>query len=298
MVSFTYVPKDSSPAEKTVYQKELFVDELKMVPTTKYSFEHRIPGVGYVRCGPDSTTEYSLDCPEFTFKGKTTSRTPWSEDTECPESMLVHLPLPLHWHVQSLASKTDFSLKIPGYNLPAEDREGVAKVHQEKNWAMSFPSAHIWIQSRDEDRGLCIAGGQILGLEAYLLGYRAKDPRYSLDFRPPFAVKIPYLGSPTMSVSQSWEDRSFHLSIQSWRQKIVIKASAPKGTFFSLTSPFAEGHRENFLGQSFKATIKVQVYEAGWFSPWELKHEDEFEDASLEFGGGYYPPAGSKDRFH
>jgi hypothetical protein len=132
-------------------------------------------------------------------------------------------------------------------------------------------------------------------MEAFLVGYRSKD--LNVDFRPPFATRVAGL-SPFLSFAQKWEDRTVQLSVQSFRQKLVVKASAPKGTFFSLSSPFPEGHRENFLGQSFRATIKVEVYESSWFGSWRLVREDKFEDGSLEFGGGYYPPAGSAERYH
>ncbi|GAB7348675.1 hypothetical protein MBLNU459_g7037t2 [Dothideomycetes sp. NU459] len=268
-----------------------------MVPMTgDVAFEQHFPG-GYVKCHADSTTEYVVENDDFSFRATTTTRTPWMPNMDTPEGLLVHLPLPLHWHVHSLSSDCDFTLKTPDYDLPSEDTSGVATVHQEKNWASSFPSAHIWVQARDGDRGICIAGGQILGLEAYLVGYHSSDPRYSMAFRPPLAVKA--LGiSPTMSVRSCWEDRTFDLSVQSWRQKLVISTKAPKGTFFSLSSPFPDGHRENFLGESFQAAIKVQVFEASWLGSWKLVHEDDFEHGSLEFGAGYYPPAGSEQRFY
>lgn len=294
MISFTYVPHDTA---KT-FQREVWVDKLEYVTGSDFAFEQRIPGLGKVTYYADDTAEYSLDHKNFSFHATVTTRTPWSKDTDTPEGLLVHLPLPLHWHVHSLSSECKFQLKLPSYDsLPTVDSDGVATVHIEKNWAASFPSAHIWIQARDGERGICIAGGQILGMQAYLLGYRSSDSRYSMDFRPPLAVKMAGL-SPSMSVSCDWETRTFEISIQSWTQKITVQASGAKGDFFSLSSPFPEGHRENFLGQSFKATVKVQVYEAGWLGPWQLKHEDKFGGASLEFGGGYYPPAGSKERLH
>ena len=135
----------------------------------------------------------------------------------------------------------------------------------------------------------------MLGLEAFLLGYRSND--LNIDFRPPFAVRLAGL-SPFMSYKPDWDNRSFELSVQSFRQKITVKAKAPKGSFFPLSAPFPEGHRANFLNQSFQATFEVKIYESGWFSPWELVREDTFEAASLEFGAGYYPPRGTEERFH
>jgi len=292
MVSFSYVSKDS----KHVFQRELWAEHLQMVPHAHNEFDLRVPGIGNIKVHADSTSEYTFDTNDFSFHAKTTTRTAWSDAAETPESLLVYLPLPLHWHVQSLSSDCDFDLSIPSDpDLHSDDKKGTATVHQEKNWANSFPSAHIWVQARTPTTGICIAGGQILGMEAYLAGYRSSKPQYSMDWRPPLALKVAYL-SPSMSVSNNWDERSFQMSLQTWTQKMVVKAQAPKGTFFSLSSPFADGHRENFLGQSFAATITVQVFEAGLLGPWELKHEETFEHGSLEFGGGYYPPAGSDKR--
>lgn len=292
MVSFTYVPPQD--AAKT-FQRELWSESMEMKPNANGNgFQINIPGTGYIKWDTNRT-EYDIDNSEFSFKATSSTRTPWSKDTDTPESLLVRLPLPLHWHVQSLASKCHFNLEIPNQNIPEEDKTGEAMIHDEKNWAHSFPSAHMWLQARDGDRSFCCAGGQILGMEAFLLGYRSKN--LNIDFRPPFALRFGGL-SPFMSYSSNWDSRTFEARIQSFRQKITIRASAPIGSFFSLSSPFPEGHRENFLGQSFQATIEVKVYESGWFSPWKLIREDKFEQGSLEFGGAYYPPAGSKQRFH
>lgn len=292
MISFSYIPKDTSK----MFQCELWVDSLDMIRHSSgdITWEQRFPG-GHVKCHADSTTEYEISNEAFTFSAKTTSRTPWMPQMETPEGLLVHLPLPLHWHVHSVYSDVDFKLRIPDYELPAADASGTGVVHLEKNWASSFPSAHIWLQARDGDRGICIAGGQILGLEAYLLGYHSSKPQYSTTFRPPLAVKLAGL-SPSMSVRSNWEERSFEISVQTWMRKLVVKGQAPKGTFFGLSSPFAEGHRENFLGQSFEATVQVEVWEADVLGPWELVHGEVFERASLEFGGAYYGEAGSEKR--
>ncbi|KAK4634377.1 hypothetical protein CLAFUW4_01069 [Fulvia fulva] len=291
MLSFTYVPQDTTQ----IYQKEIWAEHIEMTADASgKGFRHNIQGVGFIDWN-DEVTEYNIEHEHFTFKAKATNRTPWSKTTNTPESLLVHLPLPLHWHVHSLASDCAFDLEIKDYQLPEQDRSGKARVHDEKNWAISFPSAHSWLQAREEDRGFCCAGGQILGMEAFLLGYRSKN--LNIDFRPPFAVRIAGW-SPFLSYKTDWENRKFELSVQNFRNKLTIEASAPKGSFFSLSSPFPEGHRENFLGQSFQATFKVKVFESGLFSPWKLVREDHFESASLEFGAGYYPPAGSAQRFH
>lgn len=291
-VSFTYVPQDVS---KT-FQKELFPEEMEMrVLSPDHAFEIAIPKVGYVKWHGNSITEYSINDESFTFKGQTSTRTPWSRKTNTPESWLVYLPLPLHWHVHSLASECDFSLSIPGYSLPAADKDSKAIVHQEKNWAASFPSAHMWLQARKGDSSFCCAGGQILGMEAFLLGFRSKARE--VDFRPPFALRVAGL-SPFLSYTTDWEGKKFSLSVQSFRQKVTVEARAPEGSFFSLSAPFREGHLPNMLGQSFQATIRVKVWESGWVGDWSLVEEEVFEGGSLEFGAGYYPPRGSDKKFH
>jgi len=291
-LSVTYVPLDASK----IWQNEIFPDSMNMKRTGDGNgFILDVPGIGYAKWNDDSVTEYHFEHQTFRFDATTTSRIPWHRSTNTPESLLVNLPLPLHWHVHSLDSTATFNLKIPGYELPPTDSSGEASVHQEKNWAFSFPSAHMWVCARDGDRGLCLAGGQTIGMEAFLLGYRSKD--LDLDFRPPFALGVAGL-SPFMTYTTDWENRSFNLSIQSFRQKIEVSAKAPKGSFFSLSPPFPDGHRENYLGQCFQATVDVKIYESGWLSEWKLMKEDTFERAGLEFGAGYYPPAGTKQKFN
>lgn len=253
-------------------------------------FHLELPGLGYARWYANSTTEYYFEHSSFFFQAKVTSVTPWSLHTNTPEGVLVRLPLPLHWHVYSLASDCHFHLKIPALELA-----GSATVHEEKNWAKSFPSAHMWLQARNGTKGFCCAGGQILGIEAFLLGYRSDD--LNIDFRPPFAAQFAGL-SPFMTYNTDWERRCFELSVQSFKYRVTIHAKAPKGSFFTLSSPFPEGHRENYLCQSFQARFEIKIYEGNWLGPWNLIREDSFNNASLEFGGAYYPPAGSKERYH
>jgi tocopherol cyclase len=304
-ITFTYVPEDVT---KT-FQREVFVHDLKMLNkdagnSQNIAFEQHWTG-GFVRVYNDSTTEYEIDHLQdegFSFKCKTTasSRTAWMPDMDTPEGVLAYLPLPLHWHVHSLDSSCTFQMQINNYDLPDQDKSGDAKVHQEKNWANSFPSAHHWVQARDSDNnhGICIAGGEILGMEAYLLGYQASNPKYNMTFRPPFAVKAMGI-APFMSVKHDWATRTFELSIQSFTEKILVTARAPIGQFFTLSSPFPDGHRLNFLAESFRASINVKVYHAsGLLAPWKFVHEDSYENGSLEFGADYYPPAGEEERFY
>jgi len=134
-------------------------------------------------------------------------------------------------------------------------------------------------------------------MDAYLLGYRNKKANLEIDFRPPFAIKVLGL-SPFMSVNVDWESRAFWISIQDFRQKLTVHAYVDKDqwdTFFGLSAPFADGHRENFLAQSLRANLDVSVYKKTWLgSQWYKILDDHFEGAALEFGAGYYPLRGNQ----
>jgi hypothetical protein len=295
LLNFTYYTKSGH----AIFHHEHFVSEIYQLVTDSkpHAFELRVPGIGFMRCDADSTTTYELECPEWTFKATTTDRTPWDQSTQTPEGWLVHLPLPLHWHVHSFASPCTFKLGIPSWDLPPEDCEGTVTVHQEKNWANSFPSAHIWIQahSPSTNSSICLAGGKILGMTAYLLGYRS--PSHSVSFTPPSALAFFGL-SPCMSIDIDWENRAFSLVVNGVWKKIEVRASSPKDRgWFGLASPFPEGFRKNFLTESFIAKVEVVVSERRWplLGAWREVKREAFENASLEFGGEYFPQRGQDD---
>jgi hypothetical protein len=129
-------------------------------------------------------------------------------------------------------------------------------------------------------------------MTAYLLGYRS--PGINVDFRPPFSLAL-FDISPFMSVDVDWETRSFSLSVSGIWRRIEVRAQAPKDRgWFGLASPFADGHRKNFLTESFLAEVEVTVSERGWWGGWSVVRMERFENASLEFGGDYFPERGEK----
>lgn len=298
-VSLTYVPA----AEKDPCHCQLWPDSLQYLDND--------PIGGFTLLAPDGSaraafhvnkTVYDIHLPSLDFSATTGPPLPWSRTAPAilntPASWLASLPLPLQWHVHSLGSSADFTLRLPGSAaLPAEDRAGKAVVHQEKNWAHSFPSAHVWIQARRGAKGICMAGGQTLGMDAFLLGYRDDDAGIEVNMQPPFALGVRFLGlSPFMSHSVDWPQRTFEMTVQSLTQKVVVKAHAPKGTFFALAAPFSEGHRDNWLGQSMKATVEVSVFHRPWWvlNAWQCSVKEEFQGAALEFGGEYYGARGTE----
>ncbi|KAF2035044.1 hypothetical protein EK21DRAFT_97221 [Setomelanomma holmii] len=298
MVSFTYYPKSGSP----IFQREHFVDSIEHVvtnPATK-AFDLRIPGLGHMTTNGAGKTSYELAAEDWSFEAHSDTYTAWSKSKSTPEGWMIHLPLPLHWHVHSLCSPCTFDLSIPalGDELPVSDRSGNATFHQEKNWANSFPEAHMWVQAWDasENKGVCLAGGKILGQTAYLLGYRS--PSLNLDFVPPFSASLLNVFSPFMSVDIDYPDSSFSLSVNNYWYKLDLKAQAPREPgWFGLAAPFADGHRSNYCRESFLATIEVTISEkSGWmpWSAWRQVKTEKFEGASLEFAGGYYPERGEQ----
>lgn len=288
MVSFTYYPVSGTP----IFQREHWVSDIQRIfRGPGHAFELRVPGLGSMICDADSTSTYSFSCEDWTLEAKTAGRQSWSPTQDTPEGWIVRLPLPLHWHVHSLASPCTFKLSIPLLDPPRAEAFSHAMVHQEKNWAASFPSAHMWLQARAGERGVCLAGGKILGMTAYMLGYRS--PGLDVDFVPPFALSIFGL-SPCMSVRIDWENREFDISVCSFWKKIALRAKAPKEKgWFGLSCPFPEGFRANFLTENFLAEVEVEVYERGWWG-WKEVRRDRFEGASLEFGGDYFPLRGLK----
>lgn len=298
MVSFTYYPSSGSP----IFQREHFLDKIERVTTNDSTkeFELRIPGLGYMRAAADGTTTYKLatDDGSWSLEAQCETYTAWSKDKSTPEGWMINLPLPLHWHVHSLCSPCTFSLEIPslGDALPTTDRENRATIHQEKNWANSFPDAHMWVQAWDAEakKGICLAGGKILYNTAYMLGFRS--PALDLDFVPPFSVSYLNVFSPFMSAKNDWEARTFSLSVSNYWHKLELKAHAPKDSgWFGLASPFPDGHRANYCRESFRATVDVEIFQRqGWmpWSAWQKVGTEKFEGASLEFAGGYYPERG------
>jgi len=291
MVCFTYVPHDGSD----IFQQELYPEDLTFEDNPNGgSFELRAPeGLVSMEGGGN----FSFVHEDVVFRATVKKRTAWSTRTSTPEGILVYLPLPLHWHVQSLASVCDFMLELPpSVRLPRDDMKGQAMVHEEKNWANGFPTAHMWVQARAGGRGVCLAGGKILGMQAFLAGYRNDQQQLEIDFRPPFALKFLGVG-PFMSFHSDWENRTFSLSVQDLAHKMVLKASAPKGSFFGLSAPLPGGHQSNAMAQSMNATVEVEVWRRnGWFGGWLILCKDKFEGAALEFGGDYYPLAGSEKK--
>lgn len=304
MVSVTYVPKDS----KSHWQREYWPELIEYNVLGEREFDMNVPGFGRVVCS-DSGDVYDIKTDEFDFHAETVqgTRTAWlAGDPEAnPAGVLVHAPLPIQWHVQSLCTSVNFRLSTTSRRansaeprLHPLDQKGEATVHQEKNWASSFPPKYIWVQAWDpaRQRGLCIAGGVAMpGVEAYLMTYThrsSRGPNRTLTFTPPWTFSL--LGFRFFCHTEiNYKDRTLTIDVSNFFRRIKVSSSAAKDTFFTLSAPMKEGHRSNFCCESFAATHHITIYERTWpWSSWTVVETDQFTDGSLEYGGDYYDDAG------
>lgn len=298
VLSLTYV----SPEGIAAYEKQLYIPKIERRnghdTWTAQGSDAERSITGTMTSFEDFTTSYEVDCKDYSLRAETMDQVPFldGKSNSTPAGWMVNLPLPLHWHVHSLASQGQISLDVPesGVNL----RPGTkAIVHQEKNWANSFPRAHMWLQAHTPSEfetqtgaHLCLAGGRVYSfLNAYLLMFRNSD--FSIWLRPPLTLGL-FGISPLLSTTIDWPNRRFTVMARSWGTRIEIEAQAPPGSFFNLAAPFSQGHMPNALAQSLNAVIEVRVWrKERWFGEWSLATTEVFQRAGLEFGGEYYGDA-------
>lgn len=301
MLSINYISRDS----KKFWQRIYWPEQISFVDSGPSSFNMQIPGFGSVKCSADTVT-YDVKTDEFSLTAETQpgTRQPWlsGDHTSTPAGLLVHAPLPIQWHVHSLSTAITFSISLS--SLPAKpllhksDHSGTCIVHQEKNWARSFPDKYIWVRAWDaaRSRGLCVAGGEALkGVEAYLLTYTSRDgSSKTITFTPPWTFSI--LGfSPFCKTVHDYDNRTLSLDVSNLFTRLQISSAAAADTFFPLCCPMTEGHRANSACESFAARHSVKVWKRGWpWSNWRLVQQDEFKNGALEFGGEYYHDADKK----
>jgi tocopherol cyclase len=288
MISFTYVHPDSTQW----WQKEYWPSHFDVTHDQGFVIKWDQGEFGW-----DAEKErvwWELDTEEIKFSATTKqgSRIPWikGDKDSTPAGILANLPLPIQWHVHTLDSICDYTLRLPDEAAVLKgENKGQAQVHVEKNWALSFPESYIWIQGRDHEkgRGICIAGGSLIkGIQAYLVGY--DDGKSQITFTPPTSTSI-FGISLGLTPDISYLRRAIQLDFRGWFRRIRITANAPAETFFTLSAPLNTGHAPDYATQSFAATIKVESWIRSWpWTSWVGVGEEVFERGSLEFGGGFY----------
>lgn len=250
-------------------------------------------GVASLSASPSAVSVKVTD-HDISFASTCSDRTPWSSRHDSPEGVLSLLPIPLHWHVESLASQATFNLQLPSEaKQDPADREGIAVAHLEKNWGHrgGFPSSHMWVQARDGSRHVCLAGGRTMMVDAFLVGYANPDKGVEMEFRPPFALKV--LGfTPFMSHVVDWNNRLFVLDVQDFSSRVRLEATATlDGSWFTFRGPSSQGHSNESMCQTLNAAVTVTSWQRRHaLAAWHQKSQDLFSKASLEFGGHYYRP--------
>ena len=269
-----------------------------------------------------------------------TTRVPWipGDPFSTPAGRLVQLPLPIQWHVHTLDNSCEVNLAFqsdPSTNdqvlqvsdgdiqrevhcktnsgmpgVPTEARQydsgsRMARMHMEKNWALSFPTSYIWIQARKRqtwhrppgpvsgESGICIAGGTLYNhVQAYLGSYiSASESVGTITFAPPFATSVfgvSQLQSMDVTIDADAAECKMSVITDVWRTtKLEVFAKVhDKRTFFTLPAPLRQGHVEDYCRQSFDAVITVRVYKRqSWRGHWRLVDVTAFDGGSLEFGG-------------
>lgn len=288
MISFTYVNPDSTHW----WQKEYWPSSFDITQQNGFVIKWDQGVFGWDAEKEKVWWELKTEDIEFQSSTKEGSRIPWlkGDKGSTPAGISASLPLPIQWHVHTLDSVCEYTLRLPDEaQLAQTDNQGQGQVHIEKNWALSFPESYIWIQGRDHEqgRGICIAGGSLIqGVQAYLVGY--DDGKSQITFTPPTSTSI-FGISLGLTSDISYLKRAIQLDFRGWFRRIRVTANAPDGTFFTLSAPLNTGHAPDYATQSFAATIKVESWCRGWpWMSWTGGREEVFERGSLEFGGGFY----------
>lgn len=177
---------------------------------------------------------------ELVLEIHTTQRTPWSSTSAIsgPEGPFERLGtlLPLHWHVFSGCSKAEWQLgrrrKVALDLDPLMDvhsglgpgdvmASGTAMAHLEKNHGVGFPKGWLWAHCLESSTSssssntqayerppirFALAGGSIIGLEAYLVGFRDDEAGIEWDFTPPLTMGLNGWGAGAgMKIERQWE---------------------------------------------------------------------------------------------
>lgn len=265
------------------------------------------------------------DMPASTLVVEATKRASWSSTSEVagPEGPFERLGylLPLHWHVFSPGSQAYWYLERPqtGPSQPKDQSSFVVSsghgvAHIEKNHGTGFPSGWIWAHTVSPSASskshtdstprkaypirLAVAGGRIIGLEAYLLGFRDEERQIEWDFKPPWSMGLFGRGAG-LRTTRDWDCRTVVLDVWDWGRWLHVEMRAPEDTFIGISGPLSKGFAPNLCQESFQATFTIALRErrlsfgtpTSFFSAEEWRWREvakyEVDESALEFGGDY-----------
>ncbi|WVQ66255.1 uncharacterized protein L199_004434 [Kwoniella botswanensis] len=283
MISFTHVTRDG----KKYWQKEYWSEKWDITrgKGDDYAIEWDDGKFGF----RDGKVFWQMKTKEVEFTaGQTDRGVPWGpqDPNSTPAGIVARFPLPIQWHIHTVDSDSHFALKISEVQLPPEDHEGIAKVHVEKNWAVSFPKSYVWMQVRNGNKGLSLAGGSLLpGVQAYLIGYQGDS---FVSFMPPTSTSIFGLSLGLYSNVVSTKG-IIDIDIIGWFKRLKITGRCDPSTYFSFAAPLNTGHAPDYTVQSYAADITVEVFERSWpWSGWTRVEKEDFTEGGMEFGGDAY----------
>ncbi|XP_072046750.1 uncharacterized protein [Amphiura filiformis] len=253
-------------------------------PSPPY-FEWVARPYGYFNVTPNGTV-FDFEAQGIRFSGSFGKPVAWGPNGEGPEGWLKDIPfVPLHWFVYSLATSGNYTWVN---QESSENFQGQATVHQEKNWGDSFPPSWIWTQGVNEKQNTAYAGsfGVVnfgpVGVPAHLYGYRNFKKNITLNFRPDNSYV-------TKSIYGCYGKVAF--TITSLTHKIELNIVTPTSTLDKcLLGPTVKGFAPICV-ESYVASTETTVYKLGGSGYTKIDYS-VFENAALEFGGGYICPSG------
>lgn len=247
----------------------------------------------WVAQGYGSVTQDSVNLTipgEVTVSIRTENRLPWNANHPAagPEGLLMLLPVPLHWYVHSLGSDATYAYRV-GTEEPVS---GTGFAHLEKNWQREFPAGWVWAQGISENNTAQVVVSQanvaLRGLPSFtpwILGYRSGALRWDFRFNAPGA---------TLATDMDPCAGTLRMEARDPLRTLIIEASAPPGTFGSVSIPTADGFVAESGGESFSATVVVSAYRhlpiLGRLGYERLIEQQVFYNAALEFGNAYACP--------
>ena len=299
LVHVSYTP--AANALSAAFKHEFFPEHLEVASQEQLAngrqpFTVHMSGVGTMTIGSESV-QYTVNTsdPDLELSLKVTNFIHWSNDIPLAGPMgpilLLSNLLPLNWHVLCTSSRASYAFSYAG-----KSQFGTGTSHVEKNWGKSFPPGWIWSQSfssigTKQEKSLCIAGGSaLLGIQAYLVGYRSALLHW--DFQPPFSMALWKL-SPFMSVQHDSEAGTFSLTVRTFTRKLSIEVDTPNDSFIGIACPYPDGHRPMHAFESFAGNTWIQAWGRKYpWQRWELLEEGSCGQSSeglpcsaLEFGG-------------
>ncbi|XP_072046749.1 uncharacterized protein [Amphiura filiformis] len=253
-------------------------------PSPPY-FEWVARPYGYFNVTPNGTV-FDIKAQGIRFNGSFGKPVPWGPNGEGPEGWLENIPfVPLHWFVYSLATSGNYTWTN---QETSETFHGLATMHQEKNWGDSFPPSWFWTQGVSTHQNTAYAGsfGVInfgpVGIPAHLYGYRNFKKNLILNFRPDNSYV-------TKSIDGCQGKVKF--TIKSLTHKIELNIITPRSTLDKcLLGPTVKGFAPICV-ESYVGSTETTVYKLGGSGYTKIDYS-VFENAALEFGGGYLCSSG------